>query len=86
MWFEILLLKIQYTFFFSDCESFFGPESVKPMSSDDSVTCETQYSQIVPLEGGEVILCTIFVLILDAYYVLTMVIPSLALISQITIS
>lgn len=40
--------------FCSDCESYFGKESIKPISSDDSVICDTSVSKIVPLENGEV--------------------------------
>ncbi|CAG9821860.1 unnamed protein product [Phaedon cochleariae] len=38
----------------SDCETFFGKESLQPISRDDSVICSTEYSKIVPLEGGEI--------------------------------
>nr|CAD7256718.1 unnamed protein product [Timema shepardi] len=38
-----------------DCESYFGRESLQPITRDDSATCETQYSKIVPLEGGEIV-------------------------------
>lgn len=38
----------------SDCETYFGRESLQPISRDDSVICTTEYSKIVPLEGGEV--------------------------------
>ncbi|KAI5729364.1 hypothetical protein M8J76_001799 [Diaphorina citri] len=38
----------------TDCELYFGSESLKPITQDDSVTCTTQYSKIVPLEGGEI--------------------------------
>lgn len=37
-----------------DCETYFGRESLRPITTDDSVVCETQYSKVVPLEGGEV--------------------------------
>lgn len=37
-----------------DCETYFGAESLQPISRDDSVICTTEYSKIVPLEGGEV--------------------------------
>ena len=37
-----------------DCETYFGRESLQPITRDDSVVCETQYSKVVPLEGGEV--------------------------------
>lgn len=38
----------------SDCERYFGAKSLDPISKDDSVVCRTEYSKIVPLEGGEV--------------------------------
>lgn len=38
----------------SDCETYFGRESLKPITADDDVICTTDYSKIVPLEGGEV--------------------------------
>ncbi|XP_074042767.1 laminin subunit alpha [Leptinotarsa decemlineata] len=38
----------------SDCETFFGKESLQPITRDDSVICSTEYSKIVPLEGGEI--------------------------------
>lgn len=37
-----------------DCETHFGSESLQPITKDDSVVCSTEYSKIVPLEGGEV--------------------------------
>lgn len=37
-----------------DCATYFGQESLQPITRDDSVVCETQYSKVVPLEGGEV--------------------------------
>lgn len=37
-----------------DCELYFGKESLQPITKDDSVICNTEYSKIVPLEGGEV--------------------------------
>ena len=40
--------------FSSDCEKFFGLDSLKPIVNDDDVTCTTQFSKVVPLEGGEV--------------------------------
>ena len=39
-----------------DCETHFGRDSLQPITRDDSVVCETQYSKVVPLEGGEVCL------------------------------
>ncbi|CAG9136876.1 unnamed protein product [Plutella xylostella] len=37
-----------------DCERYFGKESIQPITRDDSVICSTEYSKIVPLEGGEI--------------------------------
>ncbi|CAF4748359.1 unnamed protein product [Pieris macdunnoughi] len=37
-----------------DCERYFGKTSLQPITSDDSVICSTEYSKIVPLEGGEI--------------------------------
>ncbi len=39
---------------FSDCETFFGGQYESYIRSDDSVICTTEYSKVVPLEGGEV--------------------------------
>lgn len=41
----------------ADCERFFGRESLLPITKDDSVICSTEFSKIVPLEGGEVSDC-----------------------------
>ncbi|KAJ8973563.1 hypothetical protein NQ317_009587 [Molorchus minor] len=38
----------------ADCETYFGKESLQPITRDDSVICSTEYSKIVPLEGGEI--------------------------------
>ncbi|KAL7292410.1 hypothetical protein TKK_0013999 [Trichogramma kaykai] len=38
----------------SDCQTYFGINSHAPISRDDSVICTTEYSKIVPLEGGEI--------------------------------
>lgn len=38
----------------ADCETFFGRESLKPITQDDDVICTTEYSKIVPLEDGEI--------------------------------
>ncbi|KAK9686926.1 Laminin N-terminal (Domain VI), partial [Popillia japonica] len=38
----------------SDCLTYFGKDSNEPISRDDSVICSTEYSKIVPLEGGEI--------------------------------
>ena len=40
--------------FCSDCETFFGKDSVKQIEYDDDVNCITHFSKVVPLEGGEV--------------------------------
>lgn len=37
-----------------DCETFFGRDSLRPISADDDVICTTEYSKIVPLENGEI--------------------------------
>lgn len=39
----------------SDCQSYFGHIGYSnSISRDDSVICTTEYSKVVPLEGGEV--------------------------------
>ncbi|ERL89440.1 hypothetical protein D910_06807 [Dendroctonus ponderosae] len=38
----------------ADCESYFGSETLQPITRDDSIICTTEYSKIVPLEGGEI--------------------------------
>ena len=39
----------------SDCNTFFGREGYsQSIVRDDSVICATEYSKVVPLEGGEV--------------------------------
>ncbi|KRZ88222.1 Laminin-like protein epi-1 [Trichinella sp. T8] len=38
----------------AQCEEFFGPDSLQPIMDDDSVICSTEYSQIVPLENGQI--------------------------------
>ena len=39
----------------SDCNTFFGEADYETsISRDDSVLCTTEYSKVVPLEGGEV--------------------------------
>lgn len=43
----------------SDCIDLFGEETIRPITRDDSVTCETQFSKVVPLEDGEVRDCII---------------------------
>lgn len=45
---------------FRDCESYFGKESIKPITADDSVICDTSFSKIVPLENGEVCIYNLF--------------------------
>lgn len=37
-----------------DCIQYFGKLSTQPITRDDSVICETKFSKLVPLEGGEV--------------------------------
>ncbi|XP_054719477.1 laminin subunit alpha-like [Uloborus diversus] len=39
----------------ADCAQIFGPESLQPLNKDDSVICETKFSKVVPLEGGEIV-------------------------------
>ena len=48
---DILLLSL---FICSDCETFFGGKYETYIRRDDSVICTTEYSKVVPLEGGEV--------------------------------
>jgi laminin, alpha 3/5 len=38
----------------SDCEIYFGKESLNAIRKDDDVVCTTEFSKIVPLESGEV--------------------------------
>lgn len=38
----------------ADCIQYFGALSIQKISRDDSVICETKFSSIVPLEGGEI--------------------------------
>lgn len=38
-----------------DCIRYFGEDSYKPIVKDDSVICETKFSKVVPLEGGEIV-------------------------------
>uniref|UniRef100_W4VRR7 Putative response to misfolded protein n=1 Tax=Corethrella appendiculata TaxID=1370023 RepID=W4VRR7_9DIPT len=38
----------------NDCIQHFGIESLRPIANDDDVICTTEYSKIVPLEGGEI--------------------------------
>ena len=38
----------------SDCVDQFGQETIEPITRDDSVICDTQFSKVVPLEDGEV--------------------------------
>ncbi|XP_077547053.1 laminin subunit alpha [Haemaphysalis longicornis] len=39
-----------------DCESFFGSDVENHITRDDSVICETKFSKVVPLEGGEMVI------------------------------
>ena len=39
----------------SDCHTFFGSQGFSNhITADDSVICTSEYSNVVPLEGGEV--------------------------------
>ncbi len=48
-----------------DCVYYFGHSSLSPITRDDSVLCETRFSKIVPLEGGEVLIFSNFVSRID---------------------
>ena len=37
-----------------ECIQSFGQLSLQPITKDDQVICETKFSKLVPLEGGEV--------------------------------
>ncbi|RWS31675.1 Laminin subunit alpha-like protein [Leptotrombidium deliense] len=37
-----------------ECSKRFGRQTIFPISKDDSVICETKFSKLVPLEGGEI--------------------------------
>ncbi|XP_035231169.1 laminin subunit alpha-like [Stegodyphus dumicola] len=39
----------------SDCVQHFGEKALEPLVRDDSVICETKFSKVVPLEGGEIV-------------------------------
>lgn len=39
----------------SDCETYFGSKSLRSINKDDDVICTTEFSKIVPLENGEII-------------------------------
>lgn len=43
----------------ADCDTYFGKESLEPISRDDSVVCTTEFSKILPLEGGEIAISTL---------------------------
>ena len=38
----------------SDCYNFFGVKPTKKIETDDQVICTTDYSKVLPVEGGEV--------------------------------
>ncbi|XP_053562862.1 laminin subunit alpha-5 isoform X2 [Bombina bombina] len=38
-----------------DCIERFGPQTIQRISRDDDVICTTEYSRIVPLENGEIV-------------------------------
>ena len=40
----------------SDCFKFFGMDASTNLDRDDTVICTTEFSKIVPLENGEVII------------------------------
>ncbi|XP_077867614.1 laminin subunit alpha-5-like, partial [Saccoglossus kowalevskii] len=39
----------------SDCNTYFGMQSLEAITRDDQVICSTEYSKIVPLENGEIV-------------------------------
>nr|KAG5701572.1 hypothetical protein BaRGS_024822 [Batillaria attramentaria] len=39
----------------SDCRKFFQSETDAPLVRDDQVLCTTEFSKVVPLEGGEIV-------------------------------
>jgi laminin alpha 3/5 len=39
----------------SDCYNFFSTYASKRIETDDDIICTTDYSKVLPLEGGEVI-------------------------------
>ncbi|XP_070555377.1 laminin subunit alpha-like [Ptychodera flava] len=39
----------------TNCNTFFGMRSLAPLTRDDQVICSTEYSKIVPLENGEIV-------------------------------
>ncbi|XP_054924474.1 laminin subunit alpha isoform X2 [Dermacentor andersoni] len=39
-----------------DCRTIFGPDVEDSIKRDDSVICETKFSKVVPLEGGEMVI------------------------------
>ena len=41
----------------SDCYNFFGVKPTKKIETDDQVICSTDYSKVLPVEGGEVGRC-----------------------------
>ena len=38
----------------SDCFNIFGKQANKNIEKDDDVICTTEYSKVLPVEGGEV--------------------------------
>lgn len=51
----IIQLMEVIVWIFSDCAELFGIETINGISRDDSVVCETQFSKVVPLEDGEIV-------------------------------
>ncbi|CAL4059747.1 unnamed protein product, partial [Meganyctiphanes norvegica] len=39
-----------------ECERLFGADSIGSIKKDDDVVCVTQFSKVVPLEGGEIVI------------------------------
>jgi len=59
----------------SDCEQFFGDVGYsETISRDDSVICSTDYSKVVPLEGGEVTVVVVVVVVVVAVAVVVVVV------------
>lgn len=50
----MIWIKYSACMCFRVCEAYFGAESLQRITMDDDVICVTQFSKVVPLEGGEV--------------------------------
>ncbi len=44
----------------SDCINFFNVSANKKIENDDDVVCTTDYSKVLPVEGGEVLINMLF--------------------------